>query len=108
MELQDELEEEAEAQSIIKRLDDASFIDNDIEMQSELSNETRSKVASEDDSDVDRAVVERKVAPKGRKVCRLATPSLCYKHDYSPILFNSKRRQSEERCEQLQTERRRV
>ena len=108
MGLQDELKEEAEAQSLIKRLDDASFIDNDVEMRSKSSNETHSKVASENDSDVDRAVAERKATPKGRKVCHLATPSLCYKHDYSPILFNSKRRQSEERCEQLQTERRRV
>jgi hypothetical protein len=102
MELQNELEEEAEAQSVIKRLDDASFID-DIEMRSESSDETRSKVASKYNSDLGRAVVERKAAPKGRKVCLLATSSWSYEHDYSPILFNSKRSQSEERCKQLQT-----
>jgi hypothetical protein len=86
IELQEELEEEAEARSVIKGLGDASFID-DVEMRSESSDdkntdETGSKVASEDDSGSDRSVVKRKAAPKARKVCCLATSSWCNKHDY--------------------------
>jgi hypothetical protein len=81
MELQEELDEEAEAQSVIKRLDDASFVDDidDVEMQSDDEDtDESSKVTS--DSELDRAVVVRKAAPKTKKVCCLVTS--VFEHDY--------------------------
>jgi len=90
MELQEELDEAAEAQSVIKKLPDAGTIDDveDVEMQSNDGEgtgasvaETGSEVASdEDESDSDEPVVVKKSAPKAKKV-RCLGPRCC-KRDY--------------------------
>jgi hypothetical protein len=76
MELQEELDDEAEERSVVRKLGEASSLDDteDIEMQSEEGEvvdpsvaEAGSEVAAEDDSD--EATRVKKAAPKGKQVC---------------------------------------